>query len=166
LQSAKARLQWIDSIQVYSSTMNVFIGHPLQSDLSDCTMRFTHSIPGICYKWCIQIPIAIGIGIVHLVTLDLNPGWLRSFANRRGFLLQSAKARLQWIDSIQVYSFTMNEFLGHPLQSDLSDCPIRFIPIWAFSRFLYPMVFDVLYIHYLLDWVSDSTQDHFPIVEA
>ena len=80
--------------------------------------------------------------------------------------MQSAKARLQWIDSIQVYSFTMNEFLGHPLQSDLSDCPIRFIPIWAFSRFLYPMVFDVLYIHYLLDWVSDSTQDHFPIVEA
>jgi len=34
------------------------------------------------------------------------------------FLLQSAKARLQWIDSIQVYSFAMNVFIGHPLQPD------------------------------------------------
>jgi len=43
--------------------------------------------------------------------------------------LQSAKARLQWIDSIQFYSFTMNMLKGHPLQPDLSDCKsIRYIP--------------------------------------
>jgi hypothetical protein len=50
LQSAKARLQWIDYKEFYSSTMNAFNGHPLQPDLSDSkSIKFIPSFPGICY---------------------------------------------------------------------------------------------------------------------
>ena len=116
----------IDFIQVNSTTMNVFFGHPLQPDLSDCTIKF--------------IPY---FRVFRSLNFEIPYLHYNSCLNRRGFLLQSAKARLQWIDSIQVCSTTMNVFIGHPLQPDLSDCKsLRFIPILPFSRFLYPMVFD------------------------
>jgi hypothetical protein len=68
-------------------------------------------------------------GMADIVTRDFNPGWLRSIALTEGDFLQSAKARLQWIDSIQFYSTTRNMLKVHPFQPDLSDCKsIRFIP--------------------------------------
>jgi len=41
------------------------------------------------------------------------------------FLLQLAKAKLQWIDSKEFYSFAMKVLNRHPLQSGFSRLPFK-----------------------------------------
>jgi len=51
LQPAKAKLQGMKFIVFYKFTMIVFIGHPLQPDLSDCRLQVNQNYS---LKWGIR----------------------------------------------------------------------------------------------------------------